>query len=304
METKNNNNIKLEKKIENVFDNMSFNEQYNMDIWITIVVILVVVLIALYYFILNSVKSNRPVWEANKCNPFLMPFASIINSEDGSFDSKYTENNMKTCFNDWSKNITDDIQNPLTDIFNLFSGVLSSLSTLASSFMQNLLHLANVLLGLFLEFIKRLFVIFEKNVTIIGAINDFIAHVLGFIAILYYKLILVVDSIKLVFPMMALAFLTGVVVPSIVAVVIAIVILMVFYAICPIPIIGLVACPMIAPSIVIVIILTIYSLLMLTLYIIFASACTGALKDILRDLSEAKDNPSSMPRPPSGPPGF
>ena len=75
-------NENIVTKINSYFDNTSYSEFYSNDIWFTIIIFLVVICIALYFFIISTIKSYKSSWQQNKCNPVLMPFASIINSEE------------------------------------------------------------------------------------------------------------------------------------------------------------------------------------------------------------------------------
>ena len=61
--------------------------------------------------------------------------------------------------------------------------------------------------------------------------GNFIASLLGFISLIYYKIVIIVDSIKLIFPIMALSFLVGIVLPTLLALVISIILLVIYYVI-------------------------------------------------------------------------
>jgi hypothetical protein len=140
----------------------------------------------------------------------------------------------------------------------------------------------------------------ENNI-IFGQINNFIAAFLGFISLMYYNLIVIIDSLKLIFPMMALGFLIGVIMPALVALVISMVLLAVFYVIAvtmsPVFCIGCWAWGPTAIWLIVVIFMTIFVIFLLVLYAIFAETCNNILRRILKPVSsndeemEFKDPP-------------
>ena len=70
----------LQEKFKQYFDEMTYFEKYNVDIWITIVAILIVVFIVMYVLIGSRISIEKLNWEKNKCNPFYMPFGKHINN--------------------------------------------------------------------------------------------------------------------------------------------------------------------------------------------------------------------------------
>ena len=288
----------LQEKFKQYFDEMTYFEKYNVDIWITIVAILIVVFIVMYVLIGSRISIEKLNWEKNKCNPFYMPFGKHINNGSDSFNS----DNLYNCLNDLMSNVAFDVLNPINTIINFFSGILHFLASLFTNFLAWIMHLFNLLVGLFRELMLRIKRIIKENLVVYAAINDFIASVLGFVSLLYYKLVLLIDSVKLVFPMAALSFLVGVVLPAVISLVITIILLAVFYVIAvtlsPVFCIGCWAwAPVITWSITVIFML-IYTILVLVLYVIFANACTDILEKTLRPISN-NDTPMSFGQPPS-----
>ena len=157
-----------------------------------------------------------------------------------------------------------------------------------------IMHLYELLVSLFRELMLIVERIVTENVVIFSKINNFIASILGFISLMYYQLIILVDSVKLIFPMMALAFLMGVVLPTLIALVISIVLLAVFFVIAatlsPVFCIGCWAWAPVAVWVIVVIFLLIFFILILVLYIIFAQMCNDILVKILRPVSNDDNN--------------
>ena len=62
----------LKNNIINNFEKLNFNEKYNSDITITIVLFVVTLIATIFFIILGTIKSQKAVWEKNKCNPKIL----------------------------------------------------------------------------------------------------------------------------------------------------------------------------------------------------------------------------------------
>lgn len=277
---------KLQEKIKNYFEKLSYGEKYNFDIVITILAILFVVYVVFYVYFSSRINLEKINWEKNKCNPFYMPFAQVVN--DGG--EGYNGENLKNCLNDLTSNLAFDILAPINSIVNFFSKILGFLASMFSNLLAFIMHLYNLLASLFRELMLRIERIVEGNITIFSKINNFIASVLGFISLIYYQIVILVDSIKLIFPMMALSFLIGVVLPTLLALVISSILLAVFYVIAvtlsPVFCIGCWAWAPVAIWIIVVILLMMFFIFILVLYVIFANMCNDILVKILGPITQ------------------
>ena len=277
---------KLQEKIKNYFEKISYGEKYNFDIVITILAILFVVYVVFYVYFSSRINLEKINWEENKCNPFYMPFAKSVNNGGDGFNG----DNLRNCLNELTSNLAFDILAPINAIVNFFSKILEFLAGMFSNLLAFIMHLYNLLVSLFREMMLRIERIVKENITIFSKINNFIGSILGFISLVYYQIIILVDSIKLIFPMMALAFLMGVVLPTLLALVISIILLAVFYVIAvtlsPVFCIGCWAWGPVAIWVIVVIFLMIFFILILVLYIIFANMCNDILVKIIRPISQ------------------
>ena len=277
---------KLQEKIKDYFEKLSYGEKYNFDIVITILAIVFVVYVVFYVYFSSRINLEKINWEKNKCNPFYMPFAQVVNDGGDGFNGE----NLKNCLNDLTSNLAFDILAPINMITNFFSQILGFLASMFSNLLAFIMHLYNLLVSLFRELMSRIERIVQENITIFSKINNFIGSILGFITLIYYKIVILVDSLKLIFPMMALSFLTGVVLPSLLSFVISTIHLWVFYVIAvflsPILCIGCWAWAPVAVWVIVVIFLFIFFILIVVLYIIFANMCNDILVNILRPITQ------------------
>ena len=212
--------MSLIHNINNRFNRESYYSKYSLDIWITIIAILIVSYIVIYNYILTRIKVEKVNWEKNKCNPFYMPFASkITNSSD-----EFVGDNLKSCLNGYTKKIAGEVLSPINGIINVFLEIFNSMAKVFTMLFTFIMGIINTIFSMFKEFLAFLMNIVEQNVIVFGQINNFLASILGFFAVIYNTVILLVDSIKLIFPIFALSIYAGFIIPSMVGTGIAIII--------------------------------------------------------------------------------
>ena len=211
----------LKDNIENVFETMSFSDQYNFDIWITIIAIIIVLFIAIYFYILNTIKSQKTKWNENKCNPLFMPFASVINSGDPEVTEEYTSENFKDCLNNLNNGINIDVQEPISKLFSMFSTMFAYASSVVSSIVSFIMYLFNLLFEFFKIIFEKLMQLFGEVTNIFHQIMSFFSNIMNTFNSIYYSLILIMDMFKYFFAVIAMGFLIYAVIPMLIGMVIA-----------------------------------------------------------------------------------
>jgi len=219
-------NISIDKKINIINDDASYYELFNNDIWLTIIIFIIVFFIASYFYIKSTLRSYKAEWDKNKCNPTLMPFASIINPELANGDGfGYTLNNFTDCLDMLNAELATDMTKPIDEIKNNLGDFFITLNGVADTTYEYLVALFNLIrqfASIFLEKILN-FVLHSQLVFI--TINDFFAKILSVFTVIYYTLILLLGAYKLVFVLAVMGFLIAFVIPSGVVVTIQIILL-------------------------------------------------------------------------------
>lgn len=208
-------NLNLSKIIKTHFETLSYYNLYNFDIWITIIIILIVLIIVIYFFSINTLENQRANFEKNKCNPLFMPFASKINSEYQD-DPSFNQNNFEQCLNETNFDLAQLSTSPLDGMFDSIINFFGYLSGLVKQFINFLMYLLGLLYKLYELIIERLKIILSSMNNLFIGIANFFNHILGIISNLYYTIILLVDSVKYIFTVIALAFFSVALLPSIV----------------------------------------------------------------------------------------
>lgn len=185
----------IDKNIKNVFDNMSYSEQYNYDIWFTIIAVIIVLVLTIYFYIDNFIKSQRPNWKNNKCNPLYMPFADALASsvdEDGNF----AEKNFNECLNDLTFGISLDAKQPINAIFGIFKSMFAFLASIVSQIVAFFMYILNLIFQLFNALIERLkLILHQVNIVLIRG-NTFLQNIIYSLQDIYFTLVVGVELLK------------------------------------------------------------------------------------------------------------
>ena len=213
MATKTESNI--EKNINDYFEKASYDELYSNDIWFTIIIFIAVFLIAIYFYIKSTLTAYRNTWEQNRCNPILMPFASIINSDKvyDNNDLEYIVHNFNECLNILTEEVSIDATKPVHSILSYIQKFFTFLNTIfigIKGFIEYLLRLVRMFINLVENTIKTMVIqikLFFMN------INDFIGKIISLFVVIYYTLMLLVRSWKLMFGVLVLGWLLSIVMP-------------------------------------------------------------------------------------------
>lgn len=230
----------LEKKISNYFENASYDELYSNDIWFTLIVFIIVLIIALYFYIKSTLVAYRNSWEEHKCNPILMPFASVINSDKvyDNNDLEYIVTNFNECLNILNEEVATDAKKPLNSILSYISnffGILYTAFLGVKSFILYLFSLIVYFLNLINNSIQNLLLqikLFFMN------ISDFLGKIISVFTVIYYTIILLIRSWKLMFAVLVMGWLLSFVVPISVLMLSSLIMLIILLLILYLPIVG------------------------------------------------------------------
>ena len=283
METK---NADLVGKINEYFDNASYSELHINDIWFTIIIFLVVIFIALYFFITSTIKSYKTSWSQNKCNPLLMPFASIINSEESRNDElNYIINNFNECLNTLNAELADEAKIPINKLTTSIEGIFGSIFQSFIKIQEFIAYLSELLLELFTMIMSKLNTILINVKYFFINVNDLLGRVLSMFTVVYYTLILLLRAFRLIIAIFVLGWLVTVVIPAsmmtlvLISVVAILVITMVLVN--PIPIVGQIIVLFIIPILIPIygsyILILIFLIIVLLLYALFSDFANKTL---------------------------
>ena len=208
-------NLSIEKKINVINDNASYYELFNYDIWITIIIFIIVFFIASFYIIKSSIRAYKADWENNKCNPLMMPLASMINPELANGDDYgYTLNNFTECLNTLNAELATDMTKPIHQIKNNLDNFYTNLYSVAETTLGYLAALFTLIAQFFAIFIEKLRQLILNSQLVFITINDFFAKLVSILTVIYYTLLLLIGAYRLIFVVALLGFLLTILTPA------------------------------------------------------------------------------------------
>ena len=208
-------NLSIEKKINVINDNASYYELFNYDIWITIIIFIIVFFIASFYIIKSSIRAYKADWENNKCNPLMMPLASMINPELANGDDYgYTLNNFTECLNTLNAELATDMTKPIPQIKNNLDNFYTNLYSVAETTLGYLAALFTLIAQFFAIFIEKLRQLILNSQLVFITINDFFAKLVSILTVIYYTLLLLIGAYRLIFVVALLGFLLTILTPA------------------------------------------------------------------------------------------
>jgi hypothetical protein len=221
-------NQKIVDKINTYFDNASYSELHSNDIWFTIIIFIVVIFVALYFFIISAIKSYKTSWQQDKCNPLLMPFASVINSEESKGkELDYIINNFNECLNTLNAELAQQAKKPIESAALSIEGIFGSIHTAFIELQNFIVYMYNLILQIFTLIMNKLQIILENIKYFFMNMNDFFAKVLSSLTVTYYTLTLLVQSFRAIFVVFVTGWLLTMVIPAALSPIILLVTLMI-----------------------------------------------------------------------------
>jgi hypothetical protein len=112
--------------ITNMYENLTYFDQYGSSVISFIIITIVILLICAYCYAKTNIRPIINDWPNQRCKPYYIPFAGFITKPDNLTATEYTLENFNYCTQNILTSITGDMLKPLTFITNTMNGILSS----------------------------------------------------------------------------------------------------------------------------------------------------------------------------------
>lgn len=115
------------KKINKLYDHLTYFDLYGNSVLFFIIITLIVFLVYSYSVVMINSSAIKADWVNQRCNPKVIPFAGFINKPDdqGIFD--YTGDNFSFCIQDILTKITGYAVQPFDFIINFLSAIFDDI---------------------------------------------------------------------------------------------------------------------------------------------------------------------------------
>lgn len=126
--------------MNNIYDSISklyteggFLNLYASDLLIVGIVMLIVFIVYSYYSVMNRLRPIKDDWINQRCNPSVIPFAGVINPQDGKSALDYTAENFTSCTQTILEDITEYALLPFHYLLNVINIAFSELDAAINS---------------------------------------------------------------------------------------------------------------------------------------------------------------------------
>jgi len=146
----------MENYINKIYENKGYLDKFGGSLVLTFVIFLIVFFIISYYYIQSNIKPLKANWEEEKCKPYVIPFAGIINTPDGETMFDFSFKNFTFCLTDILKKIVNISTAPLRYTQSLTVKLFSKFANILYELREMLNFIRNAIMKIILSIFGRI----------------------------------------------------------------------------------------------------------------------------------------------------
>ena len=113
--------------INKIYDKSGFLDKYGGSIVLTLFIMGIFFYYTSYYFVLNHVEPIKGDWVNERCKPYVLPFAGIINKPPDQTAMDFTNSNFTYCIQSILADLTNIFLQPIYYVTNIFQDIFKGL---------------------------------------------------------------------------------------------------------------------------------------------------------------------------------
>jgi hypothetical protein len=113
------------KNIEKMYKNLTYFDQYGGSVMVFFIITIILIILCSYCFIMINLAPIKDDWQNQRCKPYIIPFAGIINKPNNMSIGDFTSQNFSYCTQNIMANISGVFLQPITFITNVINGILN-----------------------------------------------------------------------------------------------------------------------------------------------------------------------------------
>jgi len=169
----------MDDKIKKLYDNLTYFDQYGSSVFLVIIITIVLIVLVSYCYIIANIQPIKDDWINQRCKPYIIPFAGIINKPDGDTINNYTTANFTYCTQNILQGITGEALKPLTFVTKMFLSVIDSIKNAINEIRSMIDKVRNLFQTVVQEIMGRLMNVMVPLQQIIISVRDFIGKLQG-----------------------------------------------------------------------------------------------------------------------------
>jgi hypothetical protein len=121
------NTNKGNNNINKLYENLSYFDQYGTSLILFIIITIILILFIGGCYAMININAVREDWVNQRCKPYVIPIAGLINRPPGVSIKDFTEQNFNYCSQTILKGMTSATVEPITYTTKLMSGALNGM---------------------------------------------------------------------------------------------------------------------------------------------------------------------------------
>jgi hypothetical protein len=172
--------------INYLYQNLTYGNVYAPYIILNIILIGGLVLYIAFINVMKNVKYYKDNWDAEKCNPTIMPFAGFINKPDNKTIFQYTGENFQYCIQNVIQGFAGAAIDPFYYIVRVLTELYSIISEIVNTIRGVIDYIRSCLSDIFGTFLGKIVNIVSSIIQILNTMRDILTRSLGSLVLSYY----------------------------------------------------------------------------------------------------------------------
>ena len=143
-------------KVNRLYSETGYMDRYGIHVWITVFICITFFIATSYFYVVSSLKTVRGDWENQKCSPFVIPFAGLIQKTPNMDANEFTRKNFNECLRNTLGPVTKISLSPLKHGLSALASDLTTVGTLLASNLEKLDFSINLAQGKNRNFINEI----------------------------------------------------------------------------------------------------------------------------------------------------
>jgi hypothetical protein len=121
------------KNIKKMYKNLTYFDQYGGSCILFIIITIIVFVICAYSYVMINIQPIKNDWVNQRCKPYVIPFAGIINKPDNLTATEFTSQNFQYCTQNILSSITGTMLEPITFVTKMINNILDDIKEAINS---------------------------------------------------------------------------------------------------------------------------------------------------------------------------
>lgn len=176
------NNPKIQKYLHNVmkdYQKLSYLDQYGGSILLLVLIFIFLFLGISYCIVMINIKPIQDNWSTDRCKPYIIPFAGMINKPTDMSSTDFTKQNFEYCMQNIIQGAASESLQPLTFIVSFLNSVSNMIKEGINSVREMINKVRNQIEAITKEIMGRIANIMVPLQQIIISVRDMVGKMQG-----------------------------------------------------------------------------------------------------------------------------